>query len=69
MIKGNFIENQKKIIKHLLKKKIYIYIYMKSFMEGIEKFYVIKGFYINFVTLKGKFNHQSQITSKFGQCI
>ena len=42
---------------------------MKSFMEGIGKFFVIKGFYRNFLILKGKFHHQSQITSKFGQCI
>ena len=33
MIKGNFIENEKKTIKHLLKKKKK----MKGFMEGIEK--------------------------------
>ena len=26
----------------------------ESFMEGIEKVYVIKGFYRNFLTLKGK---------------
>ena len=34
---------------------------MKSFMEGIGKNFVIKGFYRNFLTLKGKFHHQSQI--------
>ena len=38
-------------------------------MEGIEKLFEIKGFYINFLTLKGKFHHQFQITLKFGQCI
>ena len=37
---------------------------MKSFMEGIGKFFVIKGFYRNFLTLKGKFHHQSQNYSK-----
>ena len=37
-------------------------------MEGIGKTIVIKGFYINFLTLKRKFHHQSQITLKFGQC-
>ena len=42
---------------------------MKSFMEGIGKIFEIKGFYENFLTLKGKFHHQSQITPKFGQCI
>ena len=42
---------------------------MKSFMEGIEKNYVIKIFYRNFLTLKGKFHPQSQITLKFGQHI
>ena len=31
--------------------------------------FVIKGFYRNFITLKGKFHHQFQITQKFGQCI
>ena len=41
----------------------------KSFMEGIGKKFVIKGFYRNFLTLKGKFHHQSQITPKFGQCL
>ena len=42
---------------------------MKSFMEGIGKNFVIKEFYENFLTLKGKFYHQSQITPKFDQCI
>ena len=42
---------------------------MKSFMERIGKKFVIKGFYRNFLTLKGKFHHQFQIASKFGQCI
>ena len=41
----------------------------KSFMEGIGKKFVIKGFYRNFLTLKGKFYHQFQITPKLGQCI
>ena len=41
----------------------------KSFMEGIGKNFVIKEFYENFLTLKGKFYNQSQITPKFGQCI
>ena len=41
----------------------------KSFMEGIGKKIVIKGFYRNFLTLKGKFHHQSQITPMFGQYI
>ena len=41
----------------------------KSFMEGIGKNFVIKGFYRNFLTLKGKFHHQSQIIPKFGKCI
>ena len=36
-------------------------------MEGIKKIYVIKVFYRNFVTLKGKFYHQSQIALNFGQ--
>ena len=36
-------------------------------MEGIEKIYVIKGFYRNFLNLKGKFYYQSQITLNFGQ--
>ena len=30
---------------------------MKSFMEGIGKKNLIKGFYRNFLTLKGKFHH------------
>ena len=38
-------------------------------MEGIEKIDVIKGFYRNFLTLKGKFHHQSQITLNFGEHI
>ena len=38
-------------------------------MEGIEKIYVIKGLYRNFLILKGKFPHQSQITLNFGQSI
>ena len=38
---------------------------MVSFIEGMKKNYVIKGFYRNF--LKGKFHHQPQITLKFGQ--
>ena len=42
---------------------------MKSFMERIGKKFVIKGFYRNFLTLKGKFHHQFQIAPKFGQCI
>ena len=42
---------------------------MKSFMEGLRKKFAIKGFYRNFLTLKGKFHHQFQITPKFGQCI
>ena len=42
---------------------------MKGFMEGIGKFFVIKEFYENFLTLKGKFHHQFQITPKFGQFI
>ena len=42
---------------------------MKSFKEGFGKKIVIKGFYRNFLTLKGKFHCQSQITPKFGQCI
>ena len=58
-IKGNFIENQKKIIKYLFQKKKFY---------G-RKIYVIKGFYRNFLTLKGKFHHQSQITLNFGECI
>ena len=41
---------------------------MKSFMEGIGKNFVIKEFYENFLTLKGKFHHQSQNTPKFDQC-
>ena len=36
-------------------------------MEGIEKIYVIKGFYKKFLTLKGKFHHQSQINLNFAQ--
>ena len=36
-------------------------------MEGIEKIYVIKGFYRHFLTFKGKFYYQSQITLNFGQ--
>ena len=39
---------------------------MNSFMDEIEKLFVIKGFYRNFLTLKGKFLHQYQITPKFG---
>ena len=39
---------------------------MNSFMDEIEKLFVIKGFYRNFLTLKGKFLHQYQITQKFG---
>ena len=42
---------------------------MKSFMEGIGKNFVIKRFYRNFLILKEKFHHQSQITPKFIQCI
>ena len=38
-------------------------------MEGIEKIYVIKGFYRHFLTFKGKFYYQSQITLNFGQRI
>ena len=38
-------------------------------MEGIEKNYVTKSFYRNFLTLKGKFHHQFQITLNFGQRI
>ena len=34
-----------------------------------RKIYVIKGFYRNFLTLKEKFHHQSQITLNFGQPI
>ena len=40
---------------------------MVSFTEGMKKNYVIKGFYRNFLILKGKFHHQPQITLKFGQ--
>ena len=43
---------------------------MKGFMEGIGKFFVIKEFYENFLTLEGKFHHhQFQITPKFDQCV
>ena len=38
-------------------------------MDEIENFFIIKGFYRNFLTLKGKLYHQSQITPKFGHCI
>ena len=56
--KNNFIENYK--TSSSSKKIIIIY---------ERKIYVIKGFYRIFLTLKGKFHHQSQIILNFGRRI